>query len=162
MPASGGRHGLRRLLVCRVGGKLCGLHLPHVIETLRPLPAEPLAGAPDFVSGVALIRGRPTPVIDTRRLLGSSTDMAPTRYVTVGFGADVQASRVAALAVDAVLGVRDLDEAELAQVPALLRGERELVSALGALDAELLVVLADAWLLPESLWLQLQQDRAGP
>jgi purine-binding chemotaxis protein CheW len=160
MPASGGTSGQRRLLICRVGAKLCGLPLTRVLETLRPLRSEPLAGAPEFVSGVALIRGRPTPVIDARRLLGSASDTAPTRYVTLGFGADAQASRVAALAVDAVLGVRDLDEAQLAQVPSLLQSERELVSALGALDAELLVVLEHARLLPESLWQQLEQDRA--
>lgn len=161
MPASGGTNAHQRLLVCRVGAKLCALPLSGVLETLRPLPAEPLAGAPDFVSGVALIRGRPTPVVDARRLLGGAVPAAPTRYVTLGFGADAATPRVVALSVDAVLGVRELAEAELARVPALLQGQRELISALGALDAELLVVLEHARLLPESLWQQLEQERTS-
>jgi purine-binding chemotaxis protein CheW len=137
------------MLICRVGSRLCGLPLAHVVETMRPLPVEPLAHLPSFVDGVSIIRGRPVPVLDARRLMGEDGEPgARARFVTLEL-----AERSAALSVDAVLGVRDIDVAELAQLPALLRDARnEMVAALGTLDQELLVVLERSRLLPEAVW----------
>ena len=137
------------MLICRVGSRLCGLPLAHVVETMRPLPVEPLAHLPSFVDGVSIIRGRPIPVLDARRLLGEDgASGARTRFVTLEL-----AERSAALSVDAVLGVRDIDVAELEQLPALLRdAQNDLVAALGTLDHELLVVLERSRLLPEAVW----------
>jgi purine-binding chemotaxis protein CheW len=137
------------MLICRVGSRLCGLPLAHVVETMRPLPVEPLAHLPSFVEGVSIIRGRPIPVLDARRVLGEDGEPAAgTRFVTLDL-----AARSAALSVDAVLGVRDIDVAELAQLPALLRDARnDMVAALGMLDQELLVVLERSRLLPETVW----------
>jgi purine-binding chemotaxis protein CheW len=149
MAADRGQDGQLSLLVCRVGSRLCGLPLAHVVETMRPLPIEPLAHLPSFVHGLALIRGRPTPVLDARSLLGSGGDPgAPTRFVTLELG-----ERAAALAVDAVLGVRSIDVTELARLPPLLRdAQNDLVATLGALDHELLLVLERSRLLPEAVW----------
>jgi len=149
MAVERGQGGQLSLLICRVGSRLCGLPLAHVVETMRPLPVEPLAHLPSFVDGLSLIRGRPTPVIDARRLLGADGEPgARARFVTLDL-----AERSAALAVDAVLGVRDIDVAELAQLPALLRDtQNDLVAALGTLDHELLVVLERSRLLPEAVW----------
>src|SRR5882757_8443766 len=103
MATSGGEH--ERLLICRVGAKVCGLPLARVIETMRPLHVEPLAKLTGFVAGLALIRGRPTPVIDARQLLGSPSEAGAGRYVTLGLD-ERNGQRVAALAVDEVLGIR--------------------------------------------------------
>ena len=157
--ASAGRSALKHLLVCRVGTKLCGLPLTQVLEILRPLPTEPLSGLAEFVVGLSLIRGRATPVIDARKLLGSSSASPPGRYVTLRLGTDD--TRVAALAVDSVLGVRQLSDARLGALPDLLQNERELVSALGTLDHELLLVLEHARLLPDTVWDQLERERAS-
>lgn len=137
------------MLICRVGSRLCGLPLAHVVETMRPLPVEPLAHLPSFIDGVSIIRGRPIPVLDARRLLGEDGEPGVrTRFVTLEL-----AERSAALSVDAVLGVRDIDVAELEQLPALLRdAQNDLVAALGTLDHELLVVLERSRLLPEAVW----------
>src|SRR5512146_894285 len=117
MVEQGGQSGTLALLVCRVGARLCGIPLEHVRETMRPLPTEPLANLPDFVSGLALIRGRPTPVLDAHRLLGGELEPpAPRRYVTIGLG-----ERSLALAVDAVLGVRHVEQRRLAELPPVLR-----------------------------------------
>ena len=51
-------------LVCRVATRICALPVGVVIETLRPLPLEPIAGAPAFVTGPAIIRGEPVPVVE--------------------------------------------------------------------------------------------------
>jgi purine-binding chemotaxis protein CheW len=149
MTSNGGQAGTIALLICRVGTRLCGIPLEHVVETMRPLPVEPLSHLPAFVDGLALIRGTPTPVLDAQRLLGADVEaQARQRYVTIRWGA-----RSAALAVDAVVGVRHVDASQLAELPALLREPRnELVSCLGTLDRELLVILERSRLLPDSVW----------
>ena len=155
MAADRGQDGQLSLLVCRVGSRLCGLPLAHVVETMRPLPIEPLAHLPSFVDGLSLIRGRPIPVLDARRLLGADGEPGVrTRFVTLEL-----AQGSAALAVDAVLGVRSVDVAELAQLPGLLRdAQNDLVAALGTLDHELLVVLERSRLLPEAVWVALAAE----
>jgi hypothetical protein len=50
-------------LISRVQSRLCALALESVLETMRPLPIEPLAGVPEFVRGLPVIRGTPLPVI---------------------------------------------------------------------------------------------------
>ena len=153
MAVDRGQGGQLSLLVCRVGSRLCGLPLAHVIETMRPLPVEPLAHLPSFVDGLSLIRGRATPVLDARRLLGEGGEPgARTRFVTLEL-----AERSAALAVDAVLGIRSIDVTQLAQLPALLRdAQNDLVAALGTLDHELLLVLERSRLLPDAVWAALR------
>jgi len=158
MATSGGNRTAKSLLLCRVGAKVCGLPLERVLETMRPLPAEPLAKLANFVTGIALIRGRPTPVVDARKLLGSDSEQPAARYVTLGVG-EQAAPRVAALAVDAVLGVREVTAELLAGLPGLLREESSAaVTALGTLDAELLLLLETARLLPEAVWEQLARE----
>jgi purine-binding chemotaxis protein CheW len=157
MATSGGKSALRRLLVCRAGAKLCGLPLTAVIETCRPLPTEPLEGTPPFVLGLARLRARPTLVLDAHRLLDSGSGTPPTRYVTMRVGD----TRKIALAVDAVLGVRDIAESELEALPDLLSNDSDARSALGSLDQSLLVVLESARLVPDPLWERLEQEQAS-
>lgn len=147
------------LLVLRVGGQLCGVPLTHVLETCRPLPTEPLPGTPGFVLGVARMRARPTPVVDARRLLGHRADQAPTRYVSLRLGAGGR--RVVALAVDAVVGVRELDRDQLEPLPGILTADQPLLQALGTLDEELLLLLEHARLVPDAVWTHLERERAS-
>lgn len=147
---------VHQLVICRVGAMLCGVPLAHVIETLRPLPVEPFPRAPRFVQGVSLIRGRPTPVLDLRLLLGAPGGNAG-RYVTLRVG-----SRTAALAVDSVVGIQGVSSESLPDLPPLLgEAQNAHVAAVGSLDAELLLVLDDARLLPEESWQALER-KADP
>lgn len=136
----------KSLLVCRVGAKLCALPLRHVVETMRPLPLERLPNMPAFVCGLSIIRGRPTPVLDARLVLGEGKAVATAarRCVTLALG-----QRQVALLVDAVTGIRSVDSAELTQLPLVLRDAQPEVEALGTLDAELLLVLQHARLLSD-------------
>ena len=92
-------------LAFRADRHLVALRLAQVTEVVRPLPVEPLAGIPPFVRGLCVLRGVPTPVVDVRVLLGGESAVAtgPRRFV----GTRTDRSTVA-LAVDAVVGVRDL------------------------------------------------------
>jgi purine-binding chemotaxis protein CheW len=130
-------------LLCSIGTRIGALALRDVRETMRPLPVEPLRGAPAFVLGLAIVRGSPTPVIDANQLLSpseTSPSRAPARFVSLNLG-----ERSAALAVDAVLDVRSLPRGMLATTPPLLReASSDLVSAIGTLDRKLFFVLETA------------------
>lgn len=139
------------MLVTRVGRVACALPIAHVVETMRPLPIEPIARAGEdalaIVIGIAVIRGAAVPVIDARKLLGVEGGPA-TRLVVLETG-----ERRIALAVDAVLDVQEIDAATLERLPPLLASaRRESVSALATRDAELMVVLDAARALPEEQW----------
>ena len=134
-------------LVCRVATRVCALPLDVVIEIMRPLPVEPLAGAPGFITGLAIIRGEPMPVVDAARLLGAEA-AAPSRFVTLRIGA-----RQVALAVDAVLGVRLVAAERRSALTSLLGAVAgDAVAAIGTLDAQLLVVLEAARLVPDAVF----------
>lgn len=144
-------------LICRVQTRLCALALQHVIETLRPLPVEPLAGAPRFVRGLTMLRGMPTPVLDAARLLGDH-DAQAQRYVVLTTG-----EHRIALAVGNVLGVRAVPADHLQTLPPLLQeAAADIVVAIGRLDAELLFVLSAARLLPDDLWAAPAPEAAAP
>jgi len=64
------------LLLFRIGGRLCALRLESVLETMRPLPVEPMAGTPPFVLGISIVRGVAMPVVDPARLFGTSATEA--------------------------------------------------------------------------------------
>ncbi|MEX2206389.1 MAG: chemotaxis protein CheW [Myxococcota bacterium] len=134
-----------RVLLCRAGGMLCALPLAHVVETMRALPIETIGAAPACVSGLALVRGEPTLVIDLARLLGAR-ESSPRRFVSLRTGA-----RTVALAVDDVLGARALSREALRELPPLLReAELDSLAAIGRHDAELLAVLESGQIVSES------------
>jgi len=143
-------------LVCRARTRLCALPLAQVVETMRPLPVTPVSGAAPFVAGLSVIRGAPVPVVDLGALLSRSEPPSPTRFATLR----LEGRRVA-LALEAILGVRDLP-GTLAPLPPLLAdASSEAVSAIGRLDAELLLVLEAARIVPDSVWAGLHVG-AGP
>jgi purine-binding chemotaxis protein CheW len=138
-------------LLCRVGDLLCALPLEHVEETMRPLAVEAIAGVPSFVRGLAVVRGSPIPVVDAASLLSGDASH-PTRFVTVKTG-----SRRIALAVDAVVGVVEIPLGSLDALPVLFQyASLDVISAIGTLDADLLLVLRSTRLIPEELWAVLE------
>jgi len=147
------------MLLTRLGEMACAFPIAQVIETMRPLPVEPLGtladGALAAITGMAMIRGEPVPVVDARRLLGIAAGR-DARFVIVRV-----ADRRFAVVVDDVLDVRDIANDVLVGLPPLLRdASRDSVSAIGARDAGLLIVLDAARLLPEASWQALAQPGA--
>lgn len=136
------------VLTMRAGSRLCAVPIAYTVEVMRPLPVEQLAGAPSFVLGLAIIRGRATPVMNLAALLAEGAAAPITssaRFVTLRVG-----SRGIALHVEAVLAIRTLEPAQLAALPLLWQGANApAVKALAMLDRELLLVLEAARLLPE-------------
>lgn len=133
-------------LLCRVGPRLCALPLENIVENLRPLPIKPIADAPRFVLGLSMIRGAPVPVVDIGSLFdGRAT--RPQRMVTLEVD-----GRLVALVVESVIGVRSLGRDACNALPPLLREAcGEVVSAIGTLDAELLLFLRAARIVPDAV-----------
>jgi purine-binding chemotaxis protein CheW len=143
-------------LVCDQGACRVAFPRAHVIETMRPLRIDPMSAMPPFVLGLAVVRGAPVPVVDVGLLLGSG-GKAAGRWVTVQVG-----PRSVAFAVESVAGMQELPADVLEQVPPLLRGAGDgVVASIGALDAQLLVVLEGARLLTEEQWLAVTAQGAG-
>jgi purine-binding chemotaxis protein CheW len=140
-------------LLCRVGQRLCALPLDNVVENLRLLPIMPLADAPRFVLGVSIIRGESVPVVDIGSLFGERAK--PQRMVTLGTDGGV-----VALVVDSVLGVRSLALDSVDELPPLLQDAAgDLVSAIGTLDAELLLLLRTTRIVPPALFESLAAEK---
>jgi len=140
-------------LICRVRGSLCAIPLEQVVETMRPLSIEPVTGAPEFVRGLAIIRGAPVPVVDAAMVVGGAESQSD-RLVTLKFG-----PRRVALAVGAVVGVKAIAAGDLQDLPPLLQdAPAAVVSAIGTLDGELLLMLRNCSVLPADDAL----ERVGP
>jgi purine-binding chemotaxis protein CheW len=134
-------------LVSRAGLLQCALRLEEVVETMRPLETQALAGTPPFVLGISVLRGVPTPVIDVARLLGGE----PTRierYVAVRTGRGT-----IALATGEILGIRSVRIEQGGGHPALLgAGEDRLVEGVATVGAEPLLLLRSMLTVPPDLW----------
>jgi chemotaxis signal transduction protein len=144
-------------LICRVGSTLLALPVAAVEETMRALPLEPFAGMLEFVLGLAVIRGRATPVIDLSRLL-SKCGCHPGRFVVAKAG-----SRQVALAVETVVGTRTLSARSFQDLPPLLAKDAPAaIDAIATLDTELFLLLESSRLLPEAAWTSLEAAEASP
>jgi purine-binding chemotaxis protein CheW len=135
-----------RLLIVKAGAHLSGLPLGTVVETMRPLPVRPVAGAPAGLLGVARIRGEIVPIVDLAQIVESVTGSVTRRFVVVRAG-----ERRVALAVESVLSIAD--ESRFTALPALLGPARNAgVAAIAQLDRDLLLVLEASRLVPQEAW----------
>jgi purine-binding chemotaxis protein CheW len=116
---------------------------------MRPLPVRPIAGVPAFVQGLAVVRGTAIPVVDAAILFGAPEGPSrPTRFITIKTG-----NRRIALAVDAVVDLREIPSGVLSSLPPLLRDTHlDAIAAVGTLDAELLLMLRSSRLVSEEVW----------
>jgi purine-binding chemotaxis protein CheW len=138
-------------LIVAAGSRACAIPVAHVVETMRPLRIDFIAGVPPFLLGLAVIRGLPVPVVDLQAVVGGDRTAAIARFVAIRLG-----ERRVALAVDAVVGLRELDAIREEEMPPLLREARaDVIEAIGVLDAQLLLVLRASRLVPEEVWQKL-------
>jgi purine-binding chemotaxis protein CheW len=146
MRASQSNRGASLLVVA--GDRTCAIPIAHVVETMRPLPIDAIAGAPSFLLGLSVIRGIPVPVVDLEAVIGAGRAREIFRFVALRVGA-----RRVALAVRAILGLRELEGSGMTEMPPLLREARtDVIEAIGVLDTELLLVLRASRLLSEEVW----------
>jgi purine-binding chemotaxis protein CheW len=134
-------------LVFRAGALLGALRLDEVIETMRPLPVRHLAGTPGFITGICVMRGEPTLVVDVARLLGGCAAEV-SRYVAVRTGRGP-----VALATGPILGIRTVAaDGEARQAALLGEAAARLIAAVGTVDAEPVLLLQSLDLVPDEAW----------
>lgn len=105
-----------------LGAQEYGLPILQVHEVLRPLPIEPVPGAPDIMLGVINLRGQVVTVIDLRRYLKlpEQAHDAETRIIVVAHEGETFG-----LLVDRIGEVSKIALAAIKPVPALHRqGDR--------------------------------------
>jgi purine-binding chemotaxis protein CheW len=135
-------------LVVRAAGATCAFPVSQVLETMRPLPIQPVANLPAFVLGVALVRGVAMPVVSLSAFFDGKAPGEGTRFVTLRAGA-----RTVAVLVDSVVGIAELSRDNFQELPPLLSQiQPEVMETIGRLDSELVVVLRGARLVPDSVW----------
>lgn len=135
-------------LVFRADTHLAAIGLEHVTEVLRPLPVEGLAGVPPYVRGICVLRGRPVPVVDIGLLLGGERvagDVHAARFVGVRTG-----PQTAVLAVDTVVGIRDVPMEQLHDLSSVTGSVA--CTAVGAIGREPLLLLETGRVIPDSVW----------
>jgi purine-binding chemotaxis protein CheW len=130
-------------LVFKAGTLLCAVPLDHVVETMRALPIKSVSGVPRFVCGVSIVRGEPLAVVDIGLLIADQATRAD-RLVTVR-----TSGRMVAILAERVIGVYSPQSEHLKQMPPLLlNAATETIAAIGILDAELLLFLRGAQIIP--------------
>lgn len=144
----------QNLLLFTVHSQPCALPLTPVKEMLRPPPVEPIAGAPSFVLGAAIVRGAPTPIIDAGTLIsGTALDLAG-RLILI----ETDDERRVGLAVSTVLGVYPARSFDLREAPALLADtDPGVIATLGRRDNTLLSILTIGHFVPDMVWASLQE-----
>jgi purine-binding chemotaxis protein CheW len=140
-------------LLCRVGSHRFALPMSHVIENMRMLPIESVAGAPPLVRGLCIIRGAPVPVVDATLLFENQSGRCE-RLVTVRTG-----NRTIAFAAEEVLGVQAIPAQALEQLPPLFRNV-ESIAAIAALDEELVFFLHTARVISDDFLVSSGSDGA--
>lgn len=156
--------GPTRVLVVRAGRRACALPLGDIRETMRPLPVEKVAGLPEYVRGMAVIRGEPTPVVDLGAILDGVPSADCRRFVTLRCG-----DRTVALAVGEVCGLHEFGPDHFTQLPSLLGGGRDgdqgrdghggVIGAVGVMDSHLVLLLRAGRILPDGFS---PGDASGP
>jgi len=139
------------VLVARAGVHRCALPAQDVVEVMRRLPVRAITARAACIEGLAIIRGQAVPVVSLPRLFDPAATQTTTRFIAVRIG-----TRLVALAVSEILGMRRLPARQLSVLPPLLGAiEQTAVSGLEVLDHQLLVVLDCARLISDGDWAEL-------
>jgi len=129
---------LLQLVGFRVGGEEFGLDILRVQEIIRFQELTRVPNSPDFMAGVANLRGRVIPVVSLRKCFALE-DCEPnkqTRIVVVEFNGNV-----IGFVVDSVSEVLRIPADTVEPPPRLAKVEREYVSGVGHLNDRLLILL---------------------
>lgn len=104
-----------KLLVFHIGADRYGLRLRDVVRVLPLVELKLLPLAPSAVAGLMDYHGSSVPVIDLCRISGlaSGEDYFDTRIIVVDYHTPEGASHALGLRAERVLGVQEVDAAQL-------------------------------------------------
>jgi purine-binding chemotaxis protein CheW len=142
------------LLIVRAADRLCGVPLTSVVEILRPVAIQELAGLPAYLCGLSVIRGQPTAVVDVSTLLTGISDGRIGRFLSMRTD-----GKPFALRVQSVLGIDRVERHTLRGLPELAEPARDLVDSVGTLGKELLTVLRSSLAFSQEVWAGIDRAR---
>jgi purine-binding chemotaxis protein CheW len=146
---------LNTVLLLRSPDVSYALPLKDVIETMRPLPIQPVADTPDAVLGLSVIRGEAVPVIDIGLLLGMAP-AKPARFVLAR-----GEKRHFALAVTGAVSIASFEPGAWRELPPLAHGvQLALIDQIAVVDRELVLLLNALRIVPAEVW-GLLTEKAG-
>lgn len=110
------------VLMCEAGGSRCAIRAREVAEVLPAVRLQPVAGAPDWLAGLFVFRGSPTPVIDLAALVtGSASAARWSSRIVLTETSSRGGSALAGILVDRVT-TADVDEPQPREDGGGLRG----------------------------------------
>src|SRR6185295_3821456 len=71
------------VLLVQAAARTVAIPLGDILETLRPLPVEPLQTSRASLIGVSVVRGEPVPVVDLAALLQPGTRGGQGRWIVL-------------------------------------------------------------------------------
>ncbi|MCX7994915.1 MAG: chemotaxis protein CheW [candidate division WOR-3 bacterium] len=119
------------LIIFKIADELIGIDIKMVREVTELPPSVPVPKAPDFVLGLANIRGEVVPIISLRLRLGVGGEEQSNMILVVEEG-----ERIAGLRVDSLLGTKKIDERLINRNPELLSTRKEKDFFIGAYETE--------------------------
>lgn len=132
-----------RLLLFTIDDVRYAIRADAVLEIVRAVAVAPLPGAPSVIEGIIDLRGTAVPVFDLRRRFG-----LPVREVDVAdqFVIARASTRVAALHVDRVLDLADVDAGEITHAVEQLPAARHIDGVVTMTDGMALIHELDRFL----------------
>lgn len=145
-----------QVVIFALGDDRFAVDVGQVREVLRTPPLTRLPGAPEYVRGVANLRGEVVPVVDLRVKLGEPEgDHEDTRVVVCELEGEV-----IGIEVDEVQEVATLDPEQIHPAPRRwVEQSQQAVTGIARLDEELILVVDLARLLKTDLEISLEALR---
>lgn len=119
------------LIVFKVADESVGLDIKKVREVTELSSYVPVPKAPDFLTGLANIRGEVVPVISLRKRFGLAGEELCDILVVVE-----EEDRIAGLRIDQLLGTKKIDERLINKHSELLSTKKEKDFFIGAYETE--------------------------
>jgi purine-binding chemotaxis protein CheW len=119
------------LIIFKIAEESIGLDIKKVREVTELPVTVPVPKAPDFLVGLANIRGEVVPIISLRRRLGISGDELCNLILVVE-----EENRIAGLRVDSLVGTKKIDEKSINKDSEILSTKKEKNFFLGVYDIE--------------------------
>ena len=127
---------MRLLLVFRLDGWKCALHIAAVEKVYRAVAITPVPGLPEIALGIVNVHGRVLPVVNLRsRFHLPEKELAPDAHLIVTH----TSRRTVVLVVDSVDGVMECNEQEITSASAILPGMEHVEGVLKLNDGMILI-----------------------
>ncbi|MEO0136823.1 MAG: chemotaxis protein CheW [candidate division WOR-3 bacterium] len=122
---------METLIIFKIGDELVGIDIRKVREVTELPPFVPVPHAPNFILGLANIRGEIVPIISLRQRLGITGEEQSNMILVIE-----EEERIAGLRVDGLWGTKKIDSHLINRNSELLVTRKERDFFVGAYEGE--------------------------